>query len=488
MVKKTDDKFIEKLICYTEKLNNLTFRDYQSDKVAKIYKSVLFNDGATFTTLWARKAGKSMMLRAVFFGLMCLMPALGYTAMAVDFSILKRFREGFTSVIAGPKIQTAGILFQELRRQSKTAHFKTCFKELDLDITISNLLHFELSNGSKAQAFSGSENASNEGPEADLLAIDEASMLTPFSIYKILKPFCAASNGTIIEAGTPGKKRCAFLTDINFNKRYYPERHVAIPYDLVVPHSKTYARFIENQLLSLPGGIDNPSFKQNFLLEWTISENNFVEPEYFQSLATAIRYEISPNTVLSAGIDWGKVNSDTCCTILEYNQHSVRIIDLLNISGRYTEQLEVLKLFLHSYNLSCIIPESNNIGDPMSEKIEEEFGKIVRPTFMSVPMQDKIFTNLLMFLTAKPPRFAWYDDNSRESKMFAQQFMDAEQQMKGNFLCVHKMDADGSKDDFLFSTALALEGALTTKLRSGSAFGYKSTGKTRNVLDILKDY
>ena len=481
------DELITKLIKYTEKFNLIEFRPYQIITAQKIIKSLLLNEGICMTSLWARKSGKSKLLKCIFAGMMALLPQMAQSSLVIDFPTIKRFKYGFVAIICGPKMDTSSIPFNEIRQQAKTKHFRNCLDELDLEISISNSKHFELSNGSKAMAFSGSESASNEGAGADLLCIDEASMLSAFSVYKILKPFTAETNGTISETGTPWRRKCAFLTDIDFNRRYYPDRHIEIPYTEVMKYSPSYANYIENQLLSLPGGLDNVFFRMNFLLEWLITENNFVDPEEFQTLATSTRGVYDNDSRLYAGIDWGKINSDTCITILAYNQNDVKVVDLLNLSGRYSEQFEIIIPFLHKYNLSAITPEKNNIGDPLTEQIEAEFGRIVRPQFMSVPLQDKIFTNLSMFITSTPPKFAWYDDSSKESRYFAQQFLDAEQEMRGTFLSVHKPEEEGSKDDFLFSTALALDGALSDKFIK-QTYTYRSSGKSRDVLSVLKDY
>jgi len=459
------DILIDQISNYTQKLNAIDFRPYQAENFKKITRSCILNDGANYTLVWARKSGKSKLLKCLFFGLMCLMPALSYTELSDEFDGLKKFRDGFFAIMAGPKLDTASIPFNELRQQAKTKHFRDCLEELNLTIEISNSKHFELSNGSKANAFSGSEASSNEGPGAHLLCIDEASMLTTFSIYKILKPFTAETNGVIVECGTPWKKKGGFLSDIDFNKRHHPERYIEIPYTEVIKYSKSYQNFIDNQLLSLPGGKENPFFRMNFKLEWLIVEKAFVDPTEFRKLATSIRGAMEPGCIMAAGIDWGKVNSDTVCVILSYDQNKASVVDLLCLSRvKYSEQGQLVIDFLSNYKLSTIIPESNNIGDPMSEQIEHKFGKIVHRQNMSTPYQDKIFTNLSLFITSKS-KFAWFDDGSREAMDFYIEFTDAEQELKGQFLTVHKPeDVEGTKDDYLFATALALDGALNAKL------------------------
>jgi len=434
--------------------------------------------------LSVHNSGKSELLKILMLSLMTLLPGLARTVLSKDFPKLKKYKDGINIAFAGPKQEIARIPFVRLKRQARQPSFLRSLYEFDVSVSVSNSNQFELSNGSTAIAFSGSETAANEGPEADVLLLDEASMLSAYSSYKILRPMIAASDGVLSQTGTPGKRKCPFLTDIEINKRKFPECHQSVPYTDVIPYSKAYANFIDKEIQRIPGGIDNRYFRMNYLLEWLIAEGHYVEAERFLSLNTAIRGNFKGR--LAAGIDWGKVESQTCITVLEDCQDHVEVVDLLQVKGDYDSQFEIIIPFLRKYPFNYIFSEAVGTGDPLTDRLQKELGQsiTVTPRFMSAPYKDLIFTNLITEISANPPRFFYFDDPSSECQSFIRQFLDAEQETKGNLLVVHKSDDEDSADDFLFSTALALDALVSNPATS---IEYQTTGQKRDILSKLKD-
>ena len=109
---------------------------------------------------------------------------------------------------------------------------------------------------------------------------------------------------------------------------------------------------------------------------------------------------------------------------------------------------------------------------------------------MSAPYKDKIFTNLQTDLTAETPRFEFFEDDSPESQDFVRQFLDAEQEIKGKLLVVHKPGGDSSTeetsaDDFCFSTALAHDALQSAPQIT---IEYQTASKKREVMTKLNDY
>lgn len=472
----------EKILKFGEEINKIKLRQYQWERSLQIIKAVILNESGTFTTLWSRRSGKSEMLKVAMLSLMTLLPNLARTYLVKEFPRLKLFRDGLHVAFAGPKFQTARIPFVRLKRQARQKTFTDKLESLNIDIITSNSHHFELSNESLATAFSGSETASNEGEGAEVLLLDESAMLSPFSVYKILRPMVAHCDGLISETGTPSRKKCPFLTDIEYNKQKFPHLHHEVPYTDVTPFSKDYASFIDGEIDRLPGGMKNPFFRMNYLLHWLIAEGHFVDTNIFLKLATTMRGPSGGR--LAAGVDWGKIESATTVTILEDRGNQFVIADLFEIKGDWDHQFEYLVPFLKNYPLQVVYSESNGLGDPLSSRLKMELGADkVEERFMSSTYKDLIFTNLETEITAKPARFSYFDDDSDESKSFIRQFLDAEKEVKGKLLSVHKPKEEGAADDFLISTALALDALRSTPIVT---FDIRTSEKKRGIVSELE--
>lgn len=482
------NELVAKIIAFGERINEIELRPYQINSVSQFVRAVLLEENeGTSTRLWSRKSGKSDSLKVVISALMPIIPDLARTSLAKDFLRLKLYRGGLSVAFAGPKERQAKIPFIRLRRQSKQAVFKDGLESLGVGVVTSNSSQFELSNGSVASAYSGSETASNEGPEASILICDEAAGLSPFSVYKILRPMVAACDGLVIMVGTSSRKKCPFLSDIEFNQRNVPQLHQEIPYTEVIPFSRWYASHIAKEIDRLPGGEENPFFRMNYKLEWLIAEGHFVDPQTFLQLNTGFR-GVSGGRI-TAGVDWGKVGSATTVTILEERGARMAVADLLQVRGEWDDQFGSIIPFLSRYPFSKLYAEENGVGDPLVARLYNRFGRQrVEGKFMSAQYKDHVFTKLDTEIKAKESRFEYFDDGSIESKSFIQQFLDAEQEVRGEQLSVHKSDEEGAEDDFLISTALAADAMLSSSSSASKRGQFRSSPKKRGIVSSLTNF
>ncbi|GAG86490.1 unnamed protein product, partial [marine sediment metagenome] len=170
------DDLVNKILIFGEKINKKKLRPYQRERAGQLVKAVILHEPGIWTTLWSRKSGKSETLKIIMLALMTLLPELAKTHVAKDFPRLKLFRDGLEVAFAGPKESIAKIPFIRLRRQARQKKFVDVLHSLELEVIASNSVQFELSNGSTATAFSGSETAANEGPGAHVILLDESSL------------------------------------------------------------------------------------------------------------------------------------------------------------------------------------------------------------------------------------------------------------------------------------------------------------------------
>jgi len=387
---------------------------------------------------------------------MIALPELSRSAIAKDFPRLKEFAEGFAVCISGPKLNTARQIFLRIKRIGRGKVFKRCLQELDLEVTVSNSDTFELSNGSIARAFSGSPTASADEESAHLLILDEAQRLSPYSVYKILRPLTAATGGLIWNLGTPGLTRCPFLRDIRYNQQHEPHLDQQVNYLEVEKYSTAYQRYIEEELKRLPGGKENEFFKMNFLLEWLLAEGHFIDPDNFEILKRNFKRGTQTGGRLTAGIDWGKVDSATVVTILEERNGSGKpdyvAIDWLDLKGdNYENQYQYIEHFLAGYENPLTYSESRGEGSPATEQMQKRLGsKVIVGKCPTGVYNDRIHSNLGNF--CKIGQFGYCADSSSESKAFEEQMLNAVKETKAGLLCVHKADSQEEYavgDDFI---------------------------------------
>ena len=416
-------------------------------------------------------------------------PLIANSSHAKDFPHLKTFRNGFRVGISGPKLNTAKSIFLRIKRCSKQRAFIDSLAQLNLSVIACNSETFELSNGSVASAFSGSPTASVEEDSVDLLILDESQRLSSYSVYKILRPLVAATAGIIFEIGTPGLHRCPFLRDIQFNQRKHPELDQQIPYEEVMKYSESYRRFIDSELERIPGGKNNDFFRMNFGLEWLIAEGHLLTPEMFELMRGNYPRGLRNGGRLFAGIDWGKTISRTVVTILEDRNPFASIVDWLELQGdSYEDQYGYIVPFLQKYGFPITYSEYKGTGEPATDRMQHIIGKSkIRAKDPNAVYNDRILTNLSSY--CKSAQIQYPDDDSLESKRFEEEMLDAEKEMKGDFLTIHKptdQDEFPVGDDYVRSLALALDAVLSEK--SSGKIEFRSTGEKRKGIDIISDF
>jgi len=103
------DNLVNKILNFGEKINKIKLRPYQRERAVQLVKAVVLHGSGIWSTLWARKSGKSEMLKVTMLSLMILLPELARTYLVKDFPRLKLFRDGLEVAFAGPKESIAKI-------------------------------------------------------------------------------------------------------------------------------------------------------------------------------------------------------------------------------------------------------------------------------------------------------------------------------------------------------------------------------------------
>lgn len=489
----TLDRAVARVIDGVESMTNRRLRPYQRRLTVRLIQSILLNEGRAFTVLWARQIGKTEWGQMILLGLMVLMPELAKDArMRHDFPILVEYEPGFLVGFVAPKLDTARIPFRRLRTLVKTPHVRTWLADLDIRVDVANNNGLALTNGSSAMALSGAPTSFQEGFTFHFLWIEETQKVAQYQLRKVFEPMLAATNGTMVEVGTGGTKRCAFLEDIETNKRNAPEDHSQINWRQVIeimraecpgdPWADRYEKHVQRTIQRATAGEMSESFRMNYLLEWILTHSQLVNWDVWQLM----RGDFQRGTFTAGkqrvfGIDVGKVNDPSVVTAGEVWDDHVRWIDWLELLGTdYEDQADIIAPWVTSRGAddpslySTLVVDSTGVGDPVTDMFRHRLRSVhgLKYTAQSKDGLYKRWASRIPMLkedgTLKRGCGVLYadcDPEDLEFRKFELQFLNCEVEQKGDLVAYHHPEADDDEggellhDDYVDSGFNVLFGA-----------------------------
>lgn len=174
----TTSELVNLVFNFIEVYSGRTLYPYQEQFSKRVIRSVLTNDGAEITALFARQSGKSETISDTSGGMMILLPQLANMPMFANDKRLQPFRDGLWIGIFAPSQRQAQITYNRIRSRllSPSAEAVLNDPDFNLQFTTSNGQTCSLSNGSFVTAISASDGSSIEG-ESFKLIICEGGVL-----------------------------------------------------------------------------------------------------------------------------------------------------------------------------------------------------------------------------------------------------------------------------------------------------------------------
>ena len=243
---------------------------YQEQFSKRVIRSVLLNDGAEITALFARQSGKSETIAVTVGGMMIILPILANMPMFADDPRLMMFKDGLWVGIFAPSQRQAQITYGRLksRLQCKTAIEVLNDPEFRLEFSTSNGQTVALTNGSFATAISASDGSNIEGESFKLIICEECQDISNFKIRKSIHPMGAAYNASIIKIGTATTFKGDFYDAIQRNKREIETKashirnHFEYDYTVASKYNPKYAKYVEGEKKRL--GENSDEFRMSY--------------------------------------------------------------------------------------------------------------------------------------------------------------------------------------------------------------------------------
>lgn len=404
---------VDRIVLFCEGLSDVKFYTYQSLFARRIVESVLENDGADITGLWARQCGKTETVADVGIGLAVILPVL-----AREFPDDKRFMpfaKGFWAGIYAPVQDQAQIAFTRMREKVNSPEGKAILEDEEIGVEVltnrGDVLTF--SNGSIIIAKTASPDTQIEGKTHHLVFLEEAQKLSRTKVEKEILPMLAFTNGSMVKIGTAWESRGGFHVSIQQNIDTYQaggkRNHFEFPVDIVIsekrrmfelsgnPKHLNYEKFVDKELAKM-GGRETDEFKMNFRCMWkesrviAVSEHVFAEAADMSLEAGPRRYGVQVG-----GLDIGKIHDVTVltsmlihldrpirnyATIGDVNEDKQKyypktIVDWLELGGSFegsNGQYNRLVEYLLQTSIQVLVIDCTAMGDPVFERIEYMIG------------------------------------------------------------------------------------------------------------------
>ena len=197
-------ELVNKIYNFCEVYSGRVFYPYQGQFSKRIIRSVLENDGAEITALFARQSGKTETVSITVGGLMIILPQLANMPMFLNDKRLQMFKDGFWVGIFAPSLRQSQTTYNRMRGRMQCKEALAVLQDPDfrLEFTTSNGQTVALSNGSFCTAISASDGSNIEGESFKFIICEECQDISNFKIRKSIHPMGAAYNATICKIGT----------------------------------------------------------------------------------------------------------------------------------------------------------------------------------------------------------------------------------------------------------------------------------------------
>ena len=197
-------ELVNRIYNFCEVYSGHTMYPYQAQFSKRVIRSVLENDGAELTALFARQSGKTETIAITVGGLMIILPQLANMPMFANDKRFAMFKDGFWVGIFAPSQRQAQITYNRMKSRLQCKEAKAVLDDPDfkLDFTTSNGQTVMLSNGSFVTAISASDGSNIEGESFKFIIMEECQDISNYKIRKSIHPMGAAYNATMVKIGT----------------------------------------------------------------------------------------------------------------------------------------------------------------------------------------------------------------------------------------------------------------------------------------------
>lgn len=253
--------------------------------------------------------------------------------------------------------------------EQTTAFWESCKKALAAPIAAGHIYKNEtdrvlrMPNGAQIKAKTAWDADSLRGDYADLLILDEYSLMDPSAWDEVGAPMLLDNDGDAIFIFTPKRKNHAF----HLYQRALGDttgRWAAFHYTSM---DNTYLS--KTALAEITQDMTEDAYRQEILAEFLEGEG-----QVFRNIAACMKAVRGMNPLfhdghkIVAGVDWGKQNDFTAISVFCATCKQELAIDRFNKIDYAFQRERLVSLATH-WGVRTIEPESNSMGEPVIEQL-----------------------------------------------------------------------------------------------------------------------
>lgn len=297
------------------------------------------------------------------------------------------------------------------------------------------------------------------GHTADTAILDECGSINPVAWYDVIRPMLMSTMGGAWLGGTPAGR--------NWFWREFTEAQGRA--DSMAWQTPTLGVEIHgDQLIRVPHPLENPdiSFDEILSLWRTMPEQTFrqeILAEFVEDSGLVFRNVLQLSTLAPGipqdghsyimGIDWGKYNDFTVCTVIDVTAKQQVACDRFNMID-YEIQKGRVRALNQLWQPILIIAEQNSIGDAVMDGLRGDADINIMGFTMSQGSKQALIEDLAFALERKTLTLLDYEPQTQELLAFQ-----SERLPGGAF----RYEApSGMHDDTVIALALAWHGAKGT--------------------------
>lgn len=512
---------VDRIVKLAEAISEKRLFVYQKEFGTRLVTAILEHNGDILTALWSRQSGKSECIAAFILACMIILPVL---ARMKEFENDWRFnctdeqgnyrgyKKGLKVGIYAPRQKQANIAYSRIKDNVNSDTCGLITDELGIHVQISNGNMFWMSNGSKIQSYSASEQSKIEGDSYHVLILDEAQDIGTMQVRKSLHPMVAAYNGVIVKIGTCSVQKSDFYTEIKKNERDFMvggvQNHFFFNYHICIQSNSFYRDFVNKEKERL--GEESDEFRLSYDCEWLLERGQFCTKEQMlKCMRTTGPFSelwnlpdprsktlfINGNLILNrhntlvAGIDFGKVHDSTVVTVMyvdwknpekdeyvvtpegctHFQAYRKYVVGWLVLHGDdYPQQFEKITDFLNIFKgLRKIVLDSTGVGTWGLDQFRVYYANFNRGISLATHEQEKGYVEVEGFNFSQSSKSEGYKllqtdmlggrlfvpagehtEQLRTYKRFLLEMMDLRKTYTNSYMACEAPDEPGAHDDF----------------------------------------